>query len=117
MSTKDKPVILIADDNPDNLKVLSSMLEAEQYDVRVAVDGVQALASIRRSSPDLVLLDIHMPNKDGYEVCEELKRDPALEHIPVIFISALSEPFNKVQGFQKGGVDYIEKPFQIDPLK
>ncbi|WP_022665999.1 ATP-binding response regulator [Desulfospira joergensenii] len=117
MNITDKPVILIADDNPDNLKVLSSMLEEGKYDVRVAMDGAQALASIRRSSPDLVLLDIHMPNMDGYQVCEALKKDPDLERIPVIFISALSESFNKVLGFQKGGVDYIEKPFQIEEVE
>jgi len=109
--------ILIADDNPDNLKVLTNMLEARGFDVRVAMDGVQALSSIRTSPPDLVMLDIHMPEMDGYQVCKALKEDPELENIPVIFVSALSEPFNKILGFQQGAVDYIEKPFQLEEVE
>ena len=109
--------ILIADDNPNNLKVLSAMLAPKGYEVRVALDGKQALASIRKSPVDLVLLDIHMPGMDGYEVCDAIQADPALKSIPVIFISALSEPFNKVMGFRKGAVDYIEKPFQLEEVE
>ena len=109
--------VLIADDNPNNLKVLSAMLEARGYDVRVAMNGAQALSSILQAPPDLVMLDIHMPEMDGYQVCDALKKDPVLKEIPVIFISALSEPFNKIMGFQKGAVDYIEKPFHIEEVE
>ncbi|MBU0972424.1 MAG: response regulator [Proteobacteria bacterium] len=116
-STSEPACILIADDNPNNLKVLSTMLEAGGYDVRVALDGAQALSSIRQLPPDLVMLDIHMPEMDGYQVCDAMKKEPALKTIPVIFISALSEPFNKVMGFQKGAVDYIEKPFHLEEVE
>ncbi len=117
MPTAHTPCVLIADDNPNNLMVLSVMLKGKGYEVRVAMDGVQALSSIRQLPPDLIMLDIHMPEMDGYRVCEELKKDPELKSIPVIFISALSEPFNKVQGFEKGAVDYIEKPFHLEEVE
>ncbi|THB76845.1 MAG: response regulator, partial [Desulfobacteraceae bacterium] len=111
------PCIFIADDNPNNVKVLSSMLEAKGYDTRVALNGEQALESIRQSKPDLILLDVHMPKMDGYEVCETIRNDDDLKDIRVIFISALNESFNKVQGFKLGAVDYIEKPFQIEEVE
>ncbi|MCK5122482.1 MAG: response regulator, partial [Methylococcales bacterium] len=109
--------ILIADDNPDNLKVLGSMLEQYGYDIRVATNGNQAYSSIKALPPDLVLLDIHMPGLDGYELCEKLKQDVALADIPVIFISALSETYNKVKGFELGAVDFIVKPFELEEVK
>ncbi|MBA3008947.1 MAG: response regulator [Proteobacteria bacterium] len=117
MNTTDSPCIFIADDNPLNLKVLRAMLEANGYAVKSAVDGAQALACIRKTPPDLIILDIHMPKMTGYQVIEALKADPGLKNIPVIFISALSESANKVMGFQKGAVDYIEKPFHGNEVK
>ncbi|NOR68138.1 MAG: response regulator [Methylomarinum sp.] len=109
--------ILLADDNPDNLKVMGSMLEQYGYGVRVATNGNQAYSSIKTLPPDLVLLDIHMPGLDGYELCEKLKQDVALADIPVIFISALSETYNKVKGFELGAVDFIVKPFELEEVK
>ncbi|MCP3942339.1 MAG: response regulator [Desulfobacteraceae bacterium] len=117
MGTVASPSILIADDNPTNLKVLRSMLEGKGYEVTSAEDGVQALKRIKQSPPDLILLDIHMPRMTGYQVIDRLKKNPILKSIPVIFISALSDSFNKVLGFQKGAVDYIEKPFHGKEIK
>ena len=108
--------ILIADDNPENLRVLSSILKHEGYETRVAKNGKQALESIKTAQPDLVLLDIQMPKMDGYEVCRQLKADENLHSIPVIFISAMNEPFNKVMAFKSGGDDYMTKPFQVEEV-
>ena len=113
----EKYSILIADDNPNNLKVLSSMLEKIGYNIRVAKNGEQAINSIKALPPDLILLDIHMPIMDGYEVCKQVKSNHKLSDIPVIFLSALTESFNKVQGFQLGAVDYITKPFEIEEVE
>ena len=110
-------VILIADDNENNLRVLSTMLREEDYTVRVATNGLQVLRSVGASKPDLILLDIHMPEMDGYTTCERLKADPMFNEIPVIFISALTETFNKVKAFETGAVDYITKPFQVEEVK
>lgn len=104
--------VLIVDDTPDNLRLLSRILSNAGYDVRKALTGEMALTSARARAPDLILLDIRMPYMDGYEVCEQLKADPQLADIPVIFISALSETWDKVKAFSMGAVDYITKPFQ-----
>ena len=109
--------ILVADDNPDNLKVLSGMLKELDFKIRIATNGEEALASLERKSADLVLLDIHMPKMDGYEACRRIKSDPSLKDIPVIFMSSLSEEFNKVKGFELGAVDYITKPLQMEETK
>ena len=111
-----KGVILIADDNPNNIRILYGMLEEEGYSVRVTLDGNQALESIAEDEPDLLLLDINMPGMNGYEVCRILKASPSTQHIPVIFISALDTPVDKVTAFSCGGVDYITKPFQINEV-
>ncbi|MGD8472719.1 MAG: SpoIIE family protein phosphatase [Anaerolineae bacterium] len=105
--------ILIVDDTPANLRLLSQMLAEQGYGVRAATSGPRALASARAAPPDLILLDIKMPGMNGYEVCEHLKADPLTRDIPVIFISALHEIQDKVQAFAVGGVDYIAKPFQL----
>ncbi len=105
--------ILVVDDNPDNLRVLIRFLEEQGYTIRIAVNGEMALRSIETVSPDLILLDIHMPTLDGYEVCRRLKRNEQLSEIPIIFISALNEPFNKVRAFELGAADYIGKPFEL----
>jgi CheY-like chemotaxis protein len=108
--------ILVADDNPENLGVLGHMLEGAGFRVRIARDGEEALRSVAAETPDLFLLDIHMPIMDGYEACRRVKADPSLANLPVIFISALSDPFNKLQAFDMGAVDYIEKPFRFEDV-
>ena len=107
-----KAKILIVDDTPVNLRLLSSMLGTSGYSVYEAMDGRTALAEVQTHTPDLILLDIRLPGMDGYEVCRQIKTDEATRHIPVIFVSALDEQTDKVQGFAVGGVDYITKPFQ-----
>ena len=109
-------VVMIVDDNPNNLKVLGGMLQQAGYKVRPALSGELALRSLRIGLPDLVLLDIHMPEMDGYEVCRRIKADPELADVPVIFISALQDMEDKVHAFQAGGVDYIVKPFQLEEV-
>jgi DNA-binding response OmpR family regulator len=108
--------ILIADDNPENLGVLGRMLGGSGFRVHVARDGEQALRSAAAELPDLFLLDVHMPKMDGYETCGRIKADPALAGVPVVFISALSDPFNKMQAFDIGAMDYIEKPFRFEDV-
>lgn len=108
--------ILVVDDTPANLRLLGELLAAQGYRVRPVTSGAQALRAAAASLPDLVLLDIHMPDLDGYEVCRRLKADPAAEGVPVIFLSALHEPLDKVQAFAAGGVDYVTKPFSVDEV-
>lgn len=105
--------ILVVDDNPTNLRLLSQMLTQAGYHARPTTNGKMALSAARVVAPDLILLDIMMPDLNGYEVCECLKADPKTRDIPVIFISALETAMDKVRAFSVGGVDYIEKPFQM----
>lgn len=105
--------IMIVDDNPANLKLLESMLRQQGSEVRSFPSGRLALAAAARSLPDLILLDIDMPEMNGYEVCERLKSAGELSDIPVIFLSALNETQDKVRAFQSGAVDYISKPFEF----
>jgi len=104
--------ILLVDDNPQNLKILYETLDGQGYRLLLANNGEKALAIAENSKPDLILLDIMMPGMDGYEVCETLKLTNGLRDIPVVFLSALDDVESKVKGFEKGGVDYIAKPFQ-----
>ena len=108
--------ILIVDDSADNLRVLSSTLSEYSYDVRCAKSGVTALQAIQIELPDLILLDIRMPDMDGYEVCKQLKSEPRTQQIPIIFISALGDALDKVKAFSIGGADYITKPFQAEEV-
>jgi putative two-component system response regulator len=108
--------IVIVDDQPNNLRVLSGILQQVGYKVRPALDGAVALKSIKSSPPDLILLDIRMPEMDGYEVCRQLKLDEQTRDIPVIFISALQDMEDKLAAFQAGGVDYVSKPFQMEEV-
>jgi two-component system, sensor histidine kinase and response regulator len=108
--------ILIVDDTPANLQLLAQMLSEQGYKVRIAQDGTMALMSIQSSVPDLILLDIMMPELNGYEVCSKLKASSQTKDIPIIFISALHEVFDKVKAFEVGGVDYITKPFQAQEV-
>ena len=104
--------ILIVDDTPANLRLLSQMLVERGHKVRAVLDGTHALTAAQAVPPDLVLLDIRMPDMDGYEVCQRLKADTRTREIPILFISALGETEDKVKAFSLGGVDYITKPFQ-----
>jgi len=104
--------VLIVDDTPKNLKLLASVLDTAHYNISMATSGAEALAICQELIPDLILLDIMMPEMDGFEVNRQLKQDPRLTQVPVIFVSAKSELNDKIQGFQTGAVDYITKPFQ-----
>jgi sigma-B regulation protein RsbU (phosphoserine phosphatase) len=108
--------ILIVDDTPANLHLLSKMLAEQGYRVRPVPDGSLALAAVQAETPDLILLDIRMPEMDGYQVCEYLKGDAKTRDIPIIFISALDATQDKVKAFTVGGVDYITKPFQCEEV-
>lgn len=103
--------ILIVDDKPENLHVLSTLLTEQGYCVRGVVSGSMALRAVQSAPPHLVLLDIMMPEMDGYEVCYHLKADPKTASIPIIFISALDEVFDKVQAFQNGVLTILQNPF------
>jgi len=116
MSDHSKANILVVDDTPDNLRLLVGILAEPGYNIRPAASGSQALAAIQEEVPDLILLDIKMPKMDGYAVCKQLKADKHTRDIPVIFISALHEAFDKVKAFALGGVDYITKPFQPEEV-
>lgn len=105
--------ILIVDDMPSNLKLLSTALSKAGYDVRNAVDGAGAMMSIAAEMPDLILLDIRMPELDGFTVCRQLNSNASTADIPIIFMSALDQASNKLRAFSAGAVDYITKPFQI----
>ncbi len=115
-STKTKGNILLVDDLPENLQLLSNLLITLDYTVRKATSGKMALKTIKIKQPDLIFLDIAMPDLDGYQVCTEIKKDENLRDIPIIFMSALNDTFDKVKAFQCGGVDYITKPFQIEEV-
>lgn len=108
--------ILVVDDTPDNLRVLFASLTEQGYQVRCVKNGAMALLTAQKEPPDLILLDIKMPDMDGYEVCEQLKSNPSTRDIPVIFLSALDDVFDKVKAFDIGGVDYMVKPFQIEEV-
>jgi sigma-B regulation protein RsbU (phosphoserine phosphatase) len=112
----DAEKILLVDDNPTNLQVLFQTLDGRGYNLLVAKNGETALSITRKALPNLILLDIMMPGIDGYEVCRQLKADPATKEIPVIFLSALGDTKDKVQGLDLGAVDYITKPFQPDEV-
>ncbi|MBI4748998.1 MAG: hybrid sensor histidine kinase/response regulator [Acidobacteria bacterium] len=108
--------IFVIDDNPINLNLLAHLLRERGYQVRIATSGRRGIVAVRTSVPDLIMLDITMPEMNGYEVCEQLKSDELLRDIPVIFISALDDALDKVKAFEVGGVDYVTKPFQIEEV-
>ncbi|MEH2193483.1 MAG: EAL domain-containing protein [Nostoc sp.] len=115
-SDPNKKDILIVDDMPDNLRVLSSILTREGYNVRKALNWQMALTATQTLLPDLILLDIMMPEVDGYEICQTFKAWELTADIPVIFISALDDVFDKIKAFRVGGVDYITKPFEFQEV-
>ena len=108
----DNSIILIVDDTPNNLKVLSSVLADAGFEVAIATSGEGALQQLEHTPISLILLDVMMPGIDGFETCRRIKANPKTQNIPVLFITALSEAIDKVQGFDMGAVDYITKPFQ-----
>jgi formate hydrogenlyase transcriptional activator len=111
-SHANKSVILVVDDNPDNLGILFDLLSDQGFEILVAEDGESALQQTEYAQPNLILLDILLPDMDGFATCERLKARPETKDIPVIFMSALTDTVDKVKGLQLGAVDYITKPFQ-----
>ncbi len=116
MDDKRQADILIVDDVHENLNLLSEILEEHNFTVRPAPNGKVALASAQRDPPDLVLLDVNMPKINGFDVCRHLKADERTCNVPILFVSALGESFNKVKAFEIGGEDYITKPFSIEEV-
>lgn len=108
--------IMVVDDNPNNLELLSGILSAQNYKIRRAINATLALRAIQASPPDLILLDINLPDMMGYDLCAILKQDPTTRDVPVIFVSALQDAADKVKGFTVGGVDYISKPFEMSEV-
>ena len=108
--------VLVVDDTPENLRLLTQLLREHRYKVRPVPNGKMALSVIEMSSPDIILLDIMMPELNGYQVCHSLKQKVEYANIPVIFISAIDEVIDKVKAFEAGGVDYITKPFQVEEV-
>ncbi|MCC7262464.1 MAG: response regulator [Candidatus Latescibacteria bacterium] len=116
MSEATERRLLIVDDTPQNLQVLGGILREQGYKLSVAQSGAQALEVARRVLPELILLDVMMPEMDGFEVCQHLKADPATAEIPVIFLTAKTEAEDVVRGFELGAVDYVTKPFNPPEL-
>lgn len=112
-----KYTILIVDDKLENLQYLDKVLKNEDYDIRATPVALMALEASKLSKPDLILLDIKMPDIDGYELCKMIKKEEELKEIPIIFISALDNVEDKVRAFEEGGVDYITKPFEPKEIK
>ena len=115
-NTTGTPLILIVDDNPKNLQILGNYLQEEGYLVEFALNGASALDWIKQSEFDLILLDIMMPEMDGFEVCKIIKSNPVYQKIPVIFLTAKIDTESIVTGFDLGAVDYIIKPFNQKEL-
>lgn len=110
------PVIFIVDDNPANVKVLSKVLESFGYKILIAMDGITGIAKITKAQPDLILLDILMPELDGFDTCKKLKESELTSEIPIIFMTALASTADKTKGLKLGAVDYVTKPFQQEEL-
>src|SRR5262247_2677225 len=108
--------ILVVDDTPANIQSLSAILKAKGYQISVATNGKQALAAVDRIRPDLILLDVMMPEMDGFETCRQLKAAEQWRQIPVIFLTAKTETADIVKGFELGAVDYVGKPFNAHEL-
>lgn len=114
--SENKPDILVVDDVPNNIRFLSNFLTEQGYGVRKAINGEMALKAVNALLPDLILLDVNMPDMSGYDVCSQLKADTATCSIPIIFLSAGNDVFDKVKAFKIGAVDYITKPFQLEEV-
>jgi DNA-binding NarL/FixJ family response regulator len=116
MSMTQRDTILVVDDTPDTLSFLTDALEQANITVLVATDGASAIRLLAHVTPDLVLMDAVMPVMDGFETCRQIKADPALTHLPVIFMTGLSDTRHVVLGLEAGGVDYVAKPIVVDEL-
>lgn len=116
MKINNKPLILIVDDSPLNIKVLKSVLKENDYNVSFTTSGIRALRYLKEKTPDLILLDIQMPDMDGYEVCAKLKTSDKTKDIPVIFLTSNTKTSYLLKGFELGAVDYITKPFKVGEL-
>jgi len=108
--------VLLVDDNPTNLDVLARVLRSQNHRVRTVTSGALALEAMRRQPPEVVLLDVAMPDMDGYQTCALIREDPKLASIPVLFISAMDGPLDKVKAFESGGRDYVTKPFAAEEV-
>jgi diguanylate cyclase (GGDEF)-like protein len=115
-ATLNQGTILIVDDTPTNLAILVDYLAEQGFDIAVAMDGLSAIEQISETRPDLILLDVRMPGIDGFETCRRLKAQKETNHLPVIFMTALSDTEDKVKGFQVGAVDYVTKPIQQEEV-
>lgn len=104
-----KPKILVVDDQPINIRVIHGLFKS-QFDVIMAMNGEQALSQAEQHRPDLIILDVMMPDMDGYEVCRRLKANPSTSAIPVVFVTAHNEPADQIQGIALGAIDFISKP-------
>ncbi len=116
MDNSKKDIVFIIDDNPENIKVLGNLLEKNGYDPVVFLNAKIALESIRKKRPEIILLDIMMPEMDGYEMCQILKDDASFKDIPVIFLTGKTETEDLVKGFDLGAADYVKKPFEFAEL-
>ena len=106
----DRPKILVVDDTPHNVKLLADLLTARDYDVRTAASGAEALAQLAEYGPDLVLLDVVMPEMSGYEVCRKIREDPQTRLLPVVMVTALDPGEERVKGIEAGADDFLSKP-------
>ncbi len=116
MAERLKKTVVIVDDTPENLGILAKSLRDQGYNVRAFPNGAMALRAVAEHVPDLILLDINMPEMNGFEVCARLKADQILKEVPVIFISAMDDIGAKLDAFNRGGVDYITKPFRLEEV-
>ncbi len=116
LPTRPRQTILVIDDELDNLRLMMDYLEAQNFQVLVSQDGESGLHRARYAQPDLILLDVILPDMHGFTLCQQLKADPATQGIPVIFLTVLAQPADKVKAFQSGGVDYVIKPVQWEEL-
>jgi DNA-binding response OmpR family regulator/DNA-binding CsgD family transcriptional regulator len=115
-ASDNRNIVLVVDDSPDTLRMLTDAIEAAGMTVLVATEGAQALSMTSRVTPDVVLMDAVMPGMDGFETCRRLRRIKALAHVPVIFMTGLTETEDVIKGFNAGGVDYVTKPIEPDEL-
>jgi DNA-binding response OmpR family regulator len=108
--------IFIVDDNPDNLRILGHVIQDQGYDITLSSNGKDALEFLKNEKPDLILLDIMMPEINGFELCQKIKQNPDFKNIPIIFISAIQNSKDIIKGFELGAVDYVSKPFNSKEL-
>ena len=117
MSIDKNPVIVIADDDPTNLKILAQIISEDNYEIVLLTNGYEVINFVNHEIPDLILLDVMMPELDGYETCKILKSSETTKNIPVVFVTALNDAMNEKEGLKIGGIDYIIKPINSDIVK